>query len=130
MSLRLSLGLHSMMISTTEATVCLQCCSEQRTVCFKACMHSVFSVGLLEGRLRIRSEHLQRQPMAQSWGMFSEYSKPSHSQVPTLVLVTKCMVKIKYFLSGRLGTYLLEALEWSNPFSCTATFLRNIKGTW
>lgn len=63
-------------------------------------MHSVFSVGLLEGRLRIRGEHLQRQPMAQSWEMFSEYSKPSHSQVPTLVLVTKCTVKIKYFLSG------------------------------
>lgn len=73
MSLRFSLGLHSMMISTTEATACLQCCLEQRTVCFKACFHSAFSVGLLEGRLRIRCEHLQRQPMAQPWMMFSEY---------------------------------------------------------
>lgn len=66
----------------------------------KACIRSVFTVGLLEGRLRIRDEHLQRQPTAQPWEMFSEYLKPLHPQVPTLVLITKCMVKNKYFLSG------------------------------
>ena len=89
-----------MMISTTEATAYLQCCLEQRTVCFKACLPSAFSVGLLEGRLRIRGEHLQRQPVAQPWKMFSEYSKPLHPQAPTLGLITKCMTKTKYFLSG------------------------------